>query len=418
MPIPIAPPFQRSAQHQGSTGSKALVPLKAAPAVYQPILSREAIQTKTAFPGKFSNRVNSLAKLSPSPQAYNPTPAREAIQTKGMFFPGSPTLRPIPSVPTPGNFAPAPAGGQKPGGALAQVSRRAIAPPVYRPTVQASRPAVHKPSTKSLQGILPLRSTVLQLAQSGREDYAVHNWDEVVAQYNNRSAGREVEDAFARAGYAGGQIRQEILRAMRTIENGKWRWKKIAHGLGDQQSGKRSGTDKNIQKVKGLLIKWAQEHPPSGASGGGGGGGGGIRSRAKKESVEELGYDRVEVLISQLARWAKDDASDEVSREKLKQLSQKGYATATKKLIELGIIKPDEPALAPLTPPSPLAATPLPPIHPFGPAAPVRLPVFASITAQPGPMVGPPEAPVLNEAYGRHLLGAELYDMINRPEEY
>jgi hypothetical protein len=89
------------------------------------------------------------------------------------------------------------------------------------------------------------------------EDDAEHNWDNVVAQYNNRSAGKEVETAFMENGFYGEALREAILRAMRETGYGN---KRIAHGLGNQGSKKRGGTDTKIQACKEALIQWAEKY--------------------------------------------------------------------------------------------------------------------------------------------------------------
>ena len=56
------------------------------------------------------------------------------------------------------------------------------------------------------------------------KDAASHNWDEVLAPYNNVSAADAVGKEFARRGYSyGDDMRQAILTALRASKWGKVR---------------------------------------------------------------------------------------------------------------------------------------------------------------------------------------------------
>ncbi|HEX7180269.1 MAG TPA: hypothetical protein VF756_00395 [Thermoanaerobaculia bacterium] len=168
---------------------------------------------------------------------------------------------------------------------------------------------------------------VVQTAKTGGEDEAVHNWDKVLCQYNNGSAGTEVDDAFMQAGYSDPSTRRKaILRALR--EKG-WAKSKIAHSLGGQQSGKRGGTDTKIQTCKKDLMEWLKTHPGGSTTISGSE----KRRKGGRAQIDEEGYDKERIRVILLAKWARE--GDQEAKKRLRELAESGNQTAQEKLAEL-----------------------------------------------------------------------------------
>lgn len=102
-------------------------------------------------------------------------------------------------------------------------------------------------------------AAVVQAAKkSGEKDYSGANL-RVVCSYSY-DTGKRVCDAFLRAGYT---MSNWEAAAKKAIKKTRWKREKIAHGLGKEgASGKRGGTDEEVQECANYLIEWAGNHPP------------------------------------------------------------------------------------------------------------------------------------------------------------
>lgn len=156
-------------------------------------------------------------------------------------------------------------------------------------------------------------------------DDAEHNWDKVLCKYG--STGTYIEDAFYRAGYY--KPRAAILRAIR--DKG-WAKSRIAHSLGDGQSGVRAGTIEKINRCSADVLAWLVAHPPGGSASGSSKP---WASRKKKAQVEEddSGYDAEAFRLLQLTKWAKEGNRDSIIG--LAQMAARGHPVATRSLLGL-----------------------------------------------------------------------------------
>lgn len=227
-----------------------------------------------------------------------------------------------------------------------------------------ARPAVHPPAAP--RPALPVREVIQAAARSsssskgrGGGDVAAHNWDNVLCQYNGGSAGREVDRALADAGYHDPAERRRA--ALRGLRETRWAARKIAHGLGGQQSEKRGGTDEDIQSCKRDLLAWVARNPaPAGAAAGAGAAaaGGGRARRRGGAGQDDDDYDREAVRIGQLALFARQG-----DREALNRLREMAAAGNPAAMARMAVLEP------PLPPPA-AAAVPPPPAIALAPPLP------------------------------------------------
>jgi hypothetical protein len=120
------------------------------------------------------------------------------------------------------------------------------APPVYRPAPNGG--VQRKPAQP------PHFPRVIQRMEE-KISVEAHNWS-VLCSYS--SVEKEVVKAFSQAGYYSEEQQIDaILTAMRAKG---WDKSKIAHKLGNKNSGKRGGTEKDITNCKNDLIAWAEKN--------------------------------------------------------------------------------------------------------------------------------------------------------------
>ncbi|HEX7180666.1 MAG TPA: hypothetical protein VF756_02400 [Thermoanaerobaculia bacterium] len=75
----------------------------------------------------------------------------------------------------------------------------------------------------------------------------------------SKDTGKQVRDAFFDAGYTMDNWEKAARKA---LKSSKWGREKIAHGFGSEgTSGKRGGTDEEVQECAAYLIKWAGKNP-------------------------------------------------------------------------------------------------------------------------------------------------------------
>jgi hypothetical protein len=150
-----------------------------------------------------------------------PTLPGQGVSAASAGRPGAPVRPPVPAV--------------------AQ-GRMASPPPPLPPRARA---AVLQPASKGGGG--------------GKKDYSNENFL-VVLSYSTDTA-KNVRDAFFRAGYTMGTW---AAAAKKAIKASRWRREKVAHGLGKEgASGKRGGTDEEVQELAEYLMGWAQLNPPT-----------------------------------------------------------------------------------------------------------------------------------------------------------
>jgi len=248
-----------------------------------PTAFRAQSASKAAQPKMANGAVN--RKPPVAPPVYRPQPVPKVLQKKSVAAHGPHAVR------TP---------------------RTPVAPPVYRPNqkliaqpkmASAAHPLTRKPPVS----VSCFPGGTVQMAQKsgggGGGDDAVHNWDNVLAMYRNGQAAKEVIAAFEAAGYYGTAQRPAILKALRS--HPEWAQRKIAHSLGNDNSGLRAGTDKRIQDCKNYLIDWANKNPPSsGSKSGGKFASKGSRGASGEDDdwMEEKAY----FLTKQMAGWARN----------------------------------------------------------------------------------------------------------------
>lgn len=131
---------------------------------------------------------------------------------------------------------------------------------IVHPTMPPPRHILPKLSPVPLPPRPPrVGAAVVQAAKKGgKTDYSGENLD-VVCSYST-DTGKRVRDAFLSAGYT---IHNWQKAAKKAIGKTRWKGEKIAHGLGKEGvSGKRGGTDEEVQECADYLITWAGNNPP------------------------------------------------------------------------------------------------------------------------------------------------------------
>jgi hypothetical protein len=124
-------------------------------------------------------------------------------------------------------------------------------------------PAVQRKTSSTANPSPVLLRSVIQPAKKGKgakgADYSGANV-RVVCGYST-DTGKNVRNAFLRAGYTLANWQKAAAGALRKT---KWKREKIAHGKGAEgESGKRGGTDEEVQECAEFLINWAAANPPT-----------------------------------------------------------------------------------------------------------------------------------------------------------
>lgn len=138
-------------------------------------------------------------------------------------------------------------------------------PPVQaRPAAPTAHPGapLHRLPPGVAQGRIayPAGAAIVQASSSNdkRSDYS--NANLVVVCSYSQDTGKRVRDAFLNAGYT---MNNWEAAAKKCLRGTRWKTEKIAHGLGKEgTSGKRGGTDEEVQECAEYLINWAGNHPP------------------------------------------------------------------------------------------------------------------------------------------------------------
>jgi hypothetical protein len=151
--------------------------------------------------------------------------------------------------------------------------------------VNAAPPFKNFSGARALRpAVSPCVPRVIQRMEDNK-GVAEHNWDTVINGYADGTA-EKIDNAFIEAGYTDPTARRNaILKALR---QSKWGKRKIAHGLGNTNSGVRGGTLDEVEQCANYLIKWAATNGPNSKTSG--------TSFKAKPSKKKGGVDMFEAL--------------------------------------------------------------------------------------------------------------------------